>query len=271
MSADWPTAAEWLASGSEEAALVLAGVPLVEGAVTPCRYDLTPAAVRARMARFSTFHGERGVALPPVHDLGDSLLPPPLTAGLTVLVGGHNGVTYEALRRQDDLASWALLTLDAHHDVRPYAPGRPGNGSPVRALVDAGLPGSHVVQVGISQFANAPAHRRWCEAQGIQVHPPEDVGLVPELLDRLAGRADLVYVDLDLDVLDRSAAPGCPGSRPGGLSARALLDAAFAAGAHPAVRAVDVVEVAADLDLASITLDAAVLCILNASAGFATR
>ena len=45
------------------------------------------------------------------------------TLALTVLLGGHNGVTYEALSRRDDLASWGLLTLDAHHDVREYATG----------------------------------------------------------------------------------------------------------------------------------------------------
>jgi arginase family enzyme len=271
LSADWPTAAEWLAASDAGATLAVAGVPLAEGAVTPSRYDLTPAAVRARLARFSTFHGERGVALPPVCDLGDDLRPPPLDAVLTILVGGHNGVTFEALRHRPDLDRWALLTLDAHHDVRPYAPGVPGNGSPVRALLDAGLPGAQVVQVGISQFANSPLHRAWCEEQGITVHGPGDVHLMPTLLDRLAGVAPNLYVDLDVDVLDRASAPGAPGARPGGLSARELLDAAFVAGAHPAVRCIDIVEVDAAADVASITVDAAALCLLNAAAGFATR
>jgi arginase family enzyme len=271
LSADWPTASEWLATASPGAPLAVAGVPLAAGAVTPSRYDLTPGAVRARLARFSTLHGERGVGLPPVRDLGDSLEAPPLDAELTILVGGHNGVTFEALRRRDDLDRWALLTLDAHHDVRRYAPGPPGNGSPVRALLDAGLPGPHVVQVGISQFANSPVHRAWCEDHGITIHPPSAVHLVPSLLDRLAGVATHVYVDLDVDVLDRAAAPGAPGSRPGGLTARELLDVAFAAGAHPAVRCIDIVEVDAAADVSSITVDAAALCLLNAAAGFATR
>lgn len=271
MSADWPTAAEWLATPWPDARLSVAGMPLAEGAVTPSRYDLTPGAVRARLAKFSTLHGERGVELPPVRDLGDSLEPPPLHAPLTIVIGGHNGITFEILRQRPDLARWALLTLDAHHDVRPYAPGPPGNGSPVRALLDAGLPGHHVVQVGISQFANSPAHRKWCEDRGITIHGPGDVHLVPELLDRLAAEADHVYVDLDIDVLDRASAPGAPGARPGGLAARDLLEVAFAAGAHPAVRCIDIVEVDAAADVASITVDAAALCLLNAAAGFAAR
>ena len=68
-----------------------------------------------------------------------------------------------ALGREADLAGWGLLTLDAHHDVRPYRPGPPGNGSPVRALIDAGLQGANVVQVGIHGFSNSPLHRAWCE------------------------------------------------------------------------------------------------------------
>lgn len=269
---DWPTAAAWLATASDDpGAVVVAGVPLAEGSVTPSRYDLTPGAVRERMARLSTFHGEHGVELGPVRDLGDDLEPPPLDAPLTILVGGHNGVTWDALRRRSDLSRWGLLTLDAHHDVRPYEGSRPGNGSPVRALLDAGLPGAQVTQVGIHGFSNSATHRRWCEDQGITVVGPDRVDEVPDLLDRLARRVDRVYVDLDVDVLDRAHAPGCPGARPGGILPRQLLAAAYAAGAHPSVRAVDVVEVDAAADVAHITVDTAALCLLNAAAGYATR
>ena len=272
MSADWPTAAEWLSERSDEAAaVVVAGVPLVEGAVTPSRYDLTPAAVRGRLARLSVFHSERGVGLPRVRDLGDAIDPPPLDAPLTILLGGHNGVTFSALMPCAELAGWGLLTLDAHHDVRPYAPGPPGNGSPVRALVDAGLLASNVVQVGIHGFSNSPVHRTWCEEQGIEIHGPQAVRDVPRLLDKLAQRVDHVYVDLDLDVLDRAFAPACPGARPGGITPSDLFTAAFATGAHPSVRAVDVVEVDAAADLANITVDAAALCLLNVAAGYGTR
>ncbi len=253
--------------------LAVAGVPLVEGAVTPSRYDLAPAAVRDRLAKLSVFHGERGVLLPSVRDLGDSLRPPPLPGPgrLVVLIGGHNGVTFAALHAAPDLGGWGLLTLDAHHDVRPYAPGRPGNGSPVRALVDAGLPGRQIVQVGIAGFSNAPEHRAWCEAHDMTILGPEAAGEVPRLLGQLAARVDRIYVDLDLDVLDRAFAPGCPGARPGGIGTRALLDAAFAAGAETKVEVVDVVEVDPEADVAHVTVDAAALCLLNAAAGYATR
>lgn len=271
---DWPTAAGWLAGASDDPdALVVAGVPIAEHAVTPCRYDLAPAAVRARLARLSTWHSNRMVGLDdvPVRDLGDAAAPPPLDARLTVLLGGHNAVTYHALAGAGELSGWGLLTLDAHHDVRPYEPGAVGNGSPVRALVDAGLPGVNVVQVGINGFSNSRSHRRWCDEEGITVLGPDSIGSVATLLDDLSYRCSAIYVDVDVDVLDRAFAPGCPGARPGGTTPAQLFDAVFAAGAHPAVRAVDVVEVDPTADVASVTVDAAALALLNVAAGFARR
>jgi formiminoglutamase len=281
VSSDWPTAAEWLAGGGPPASaesgasrtLVVAGVPLREHAVTPSRYDLAPEAMRTALGRLSTFHSERNIDVSrlAVVDLGDDLDPPPLNADLTILLGGHNGVTYEALSRRDDLASWGLLTLDAHHDVRPYAPGPPSNGSPVRALVDAGLPGTQITQVGIAGFSNISSHRAWCEDIGMTIRGPDSVAELPVLLDSLAKRCDAIYVDLDVDVLDRAFAPGSPGARPGGISPRDLFDSAFYAGNHDAVRAVDIVEVDPEADVADITVFAAAVSILNVAAGFAAR
>lgn len=272
MSTKWPTAAEWLANGGE-GGIVVAGMPITEHAVTPSAYGRAPGAVRSRLARLSSFHGERDIDLRevPVVDRGDSGLSPDLGAPLVIILGGHNAVTFHALSGSDNLASWGLLTLDAHHDVRSYEPGAVGNGSPVRALIDAGLRGSNVVQVGIHGFSNAAADRQWCLDQGITVLGPDRVGEVAAQLDLLAARCDRIYVDLDIDVLDRAFAPGCPGSRPGGILPRDLFDAAFAAGAHPSVAAVDIVELDPTADVEHITTDAAALALLNTAAGFATR
>ena len=83
-SADWPTAAAWLARGSDDPdALVVAGVPLVDHAVTAgSRYDLAPAAIRQRLAKLSTWQSQRRVDLDhvDVRDLGDDLRPSPLAA-----------------------------------------------------------------------------------------------------------------------------------------------------------------------------------------------
>jgi formiminoglutamase len=289
---DWPTAAEWLARSSADPDLVVLGVPLSETSITqPCGAHETPAAVRRRLDRLSTFHSERDVDLASlrVHDAGD-LGPQPShkeiaiaaqsagAAPLVLFLGGDNAITFPALAglAGDRLAGWGLVTLDAHHDVRTYD-GRPGNGSVVRALIDAGLPGDQVVQMGIAGFSNSGPYRRWCEEAGIEVLTASEVrfssieDVLVAAFDRLDLSCDHIYVDLDVDVVDPAYAPACHGARPGGLSPSQLLAAAFLAGRDPRVRAVDVVEVDAAADVTDRTVDLAALCLLNVAAGLTER
>ena len=67
--------------------------------------------------------------------------------------------------------------------------------------------------------------------------------MVSGALELLAAKTDAIYVDLDMDVLDRAVAPACPGSRPGGLQPWMLRRAAHLCGAHPSVRILDIVEI----------------------------
>jgi formiminoglutamase len=195
---------------------------------------------------------------------------------LLVLLGGDNAVTRPAVRALGDLARVGLLTLDAHHDVRGFHAG-PTNGTPVRGLVEDGLLGGNVVQVGIGDLTNSRAHRRWCDEHGLTVVSVDAARregvrqVVRAALDELAGRCDVVHVDLDVDVVDRVFVPGCPGARPGGLLPGELLAAAVEAGRHPAVRSVDVVEVDATADPTGVTVDLAAMCLLSVAAGFAAR
>ena len=290
---NWPTAADWLAAGGEAPDLVLLGVPLSITSITqPSGAHQTPPAVRRRLAGLSTFHSERDVDAGDLvaRDAGDLAAQPSnkeiaaaaaaVAAGcpLTVFLGGDNALTFPALTgvAGDGLESWGLVTLDAHHDVRTYD-GRPGNGSVVRALVDAGLPGTQVVQMGIAGFSNSAPYRRWCEDEGIDVVTAAEVrfgsleDVLVEAFDRLAMNVDHIYVDLDVDVLDSAFAPACPGARPGGLSPGELMAAAFLAGRNSRVRAVDIVEVDAVADVGFRTVDVAALCILNIAAGLHER
>ncbi|MBK5308119.1 MAG: arginase family protein [Frankiaceae bacterium] len=292
----WPRASEWLATGgaADGPRLGIVGVPLSRTSISPSGASETPAAVRSALRRFATFHAGLGVDLEAVsvHDAGDlevaqlageealaavdaglALLP---SYDLLVLLGGDNAVTRPAMRTLLSLDNAGLLTLDAHHDVRGFHAG-PTNGTPVRGLIEDGLAGRHVVQVGIGNLTNSRAYRRWCEEQGIEIHgvaaaQAEGVRtLVRRSLDHLAVSCDHVYVDLDVDVVDRAFVPGCPGARPGGLLPGELLKAAEEAGRHPAVRAVDIVEVDATADPTGITVDLAAMCLLSVAAGLAAR
>jgi formiminoglutamase len=264
----WPTAADWLgqnnaAAPPPETELAVIGVPLSVTSITqPAGAHETPEAVRRRLAVLSTYHSERDVDVGElsVVDFGDLVAQPSnkeiasaardvvREAPMAVLLGGDNAVTYPAMLGMagEGIEGWGLVTLDAHHDVRTFE-GRPGNGSPVRALIEAGLRGNQIVHFGTI----------------------EDV--LVEAFDRLALSVDHIYVDLDVDVLDPAFAPACPGARPGGLFPGELLAAAFLAGRNPRVRAVDIVEVDATRDVHDRTVDVAALCLLNAAAGLHER
>ncbi|MGH2692913.1 MAG: arginase family protein, partial [Actinomycetota bacterium] len=193
-----------------------------------------------------------------------------------LLLGGDNSITRPGVRGLGhDLDRIGLLTLDAHHDLRNTKGGLT-NGNPVRALLEDGLPGTNVVQIGIQPFANSEAYAEVASKAGITVITADDVreeGILESVgkgLLRLA-ELDAIYVDLDVDVLDRAFAPASPGSRPGGLTPGDLQRAARLCGEDPKVRAIDIVEVDPERDVAEATVLTAASLVLAFAAGLARR
>lgn len=291
----WPRAAAWLADGPGAAAVDLAvvGVPTYATSISGSGAHATPNAVRRLLGRLSTWCPSRGVdlrdAIAPLDlgnvddpDLGDegdfrvrtAAASAAAKAPLTFAIGGDNALTAPfGQGALGELRNAGLVTLDAHHDIRE---GRT-NGSPVRRLLDAGLLGERVVQVGIADWANSRSYADEAHARGVTVVlrsqvAERGIGEAMRLaLDVAGAGGGPVLVDLDLDVCDRSVAPGCPASLPGGLTAREALHAAYEAGRDPRVKAVDVTEVDALNDPDERTVRLAALCLLEAAAGLAVR
>jgi formiminoglutamase len=293
----WPNAADWLAAGPGERDVDLAvlGVPTFATSISQTGAHATPAAVRRALGRLSTWCASRRVDLEEAvapWDRGDVEDPDMPVEGewrvrtaastaaakarLLFALGGDNSLTYPVMAGLfgDDLSRAGLVTLDAHHDLRE---GR-SNGTPVRDLIEAGLPGERVVQVGIADWANSRSYATEAHARGVTVIGRGEVAergvetCLREAFDVAASGGGGLYVDLDLDVCDRSVAPGCPASLPGGLSAAEILAAAHLAGADPRVRAVDLAEVDASRDSEDgRTVRLAALCLLEAAAGLALR
>uniref|UniRef100_UPI002FCA2CE3 arginase family protein n=1 Tax=Brevundimonas sp. TaxID=1871086 RepID=UPI002FCA2CE3 len=147
-----------------------------------------------------------------------------------------------------------VLTLDAHFDLRDTDQGLT-NGNPIQALLEDGLDGRRVSQIGLAPFANTRRAHDKAKAAGIAVRTARDcrerglVAVVAQELDRLAALAEVIYVDFDIDVIDRSQWPASPGARPGGVSAQDFFDASRVIGAHSKVRAVDLTEYDPSLEL----------------------
>ena len=118
--------------------------------------------------------------------------------------------------------SVGLITLDAHLDMRDLDQGL-SNGNPVRALMEDGLPGANIAQVGLASFANTQAMHRDALAAGNCLVSMADIrrdgieAAIDRALDHV-GHCEAILVDCDIDVIDRAQMPGAPGARPGGMA-----------------------------------------------------
>ena len=298
MSANLPHDPKWtrantlIATTNTSAKIALVGVPANKGSISPTSADQTPDAIRGALARFSTYStsqdielseesftdlgnidspdGSEGVAR--VHSFVKDLL---AKHQLIIALGGDNSITYSvASGLWPDLSKIGLITFDAHYDLRDGQ----SNGSPVWQLIQAGLPGKNIVQIGIADFANSAQYSQRAKENGItvvtraQLREQSIAEVLRKALEIAGADGREIYVDLDVDVCDRSVVPACPAAMPGGISADELRQAAFLVGADKRVRAIDITEIdsAADSeDQRTVRLGA--LLVLEAASGFATR
>jgi len=288
----WQRANTLFEGARTSADIALVGVPAFKTCLSKSSANLTPAAIRAALSRYSTYSGTDEIELNGLafSDLGDIANPDHEDGEkrvaefiknvrenykLLIALGGDNSITYSvAAGLWPDLSKIGLITLDAHHDLRDGI----SNGSPVWRLIQGGLPGKNIVQIGISDFANSKAYADRANENGVHVvyrdalrkRPISDV--MAEALDIAGSGGREIYIDLDVDVCDRSVAPACPASVPGGISADELRQAANLAGSDSRVRAIDITEIDASLDADDQrTVRLAALLVLEAAAGISKR
>jgi formiminoglutamase len=288
----WPRASHWLHPATAMSSqLGLFGVPACQTSISPTGADHTPVAIREALSGFSTWSYQGSTDLQDLTfcDYGDVEQPDsPEGEGrtialahtvasaseLSIALGGDNSITYAVMRGVcgDELPGAGLITLDAHHDLRDGV----SNGSPVRRLIDAGLPGSSVVQIGINDFSNSPAYAKRARDLGIHVISRDALrsrtieSVMEEALSYLGDKR--LHVDIDMDVCDQSVVPACPAAAPGGISADELRQFARAIGQTHQVVSVDITEIDAladGPDRRTIRLGA--LALLEIASGFQSR
>jgi formiminoglutamase len=292
----WPAAATVLASrpvdGKRNVGLL--GVSTYATSVSPRSSVSTPEAVRAALARYSTWSFADALDIAEhvaIVDYGDVEDPDGVggservahalaqwapEVALRLILGGDNAATWHVLHALSggDYANFGLVTLDAHLDMRDGE----SNGSPVRQLLEDGLDGHHVVQVGLADFSNSAFYAKRAHDAGVTVIS-RDV-LHHETVEEAARRAVAlagsggrqVYVDIDMDAADRSVVPGCPGAAPGGLSADEMRRFVREVAVQHAVCAIDFTEIDVERDSADErTVRLAALLLLEALAGVRRR
>jgi formiminoglutamase len=293
---------EWMARGCDGTPdITVLGAPISKASISPSQAWSTPPAFREALVRFPTWHAGTSADIEALamRDSGDvegdqddpdasaahvrieEVVAAVAAAGtLVVVIGGDNSLTrpaFAGMARARPDRQWGLLTLDAHHDCRPVVD-RSANGTPVRELIESGLAGERVAQVGIHPLGNAREHAAWALSHGIHVHSVDEVrarGIEAVVANALAqlrkSGANSIYVDLDIDVVDRAFAPACPASLPAGLAPGDLLNAALLVGGEPDVEAVDLCEVDALADVAGITMRLLAATFTSVCAGLVAR
>ena len=290
----WPNLAELVAPADSAAPIGLLGAPMSAGSVTAGACDRAPALLRATLKRIGRYDIETGRELQTwFADRGDvdvagmtiEQATEPLSAAvrasteahaLTLLVGGNNAITRPAvLGLGGSLDEIGLITLDAHFDMRDTGQGL-SNGNPVRALIEDGLPGANIAQVGLASFANSSAMHKDAVDAGNLVVTMGDVrrdGIeqaIERAMDHVA-HCDALVIDCDIDVIDRAQMPAAPGARPGGMAVADFFAAVRRLASDPRVRVIDLVEWDPSLDETDLSALTAARWVAECLAGFEMR
>ena len=292
--AGWPNLSDLVVGPEKTAPVGVVGAPLAAGSVTPGQCDLAPPLLRLRLRRIGRYDVEtrrelsslitdRGVV--EIAGLSIEEATGPISEAvrfsaavhqLTLLVGGNNAVTRPGVRGLGlPLDKVGLVTLDAHFDMRDTHEGL-SNGNPVRALIEDGLPGANIAQVGLASFANSRKMHEDALAAGnlvVTISEVRRLGLalaVDRALDHL-GHCETIAVDCDIDVIDRAQFPAAPGARPGGMAAHDFFAAVRRLAADPRVRLIDLTEWDPPLDPSDLSALTAARWVAECLAGFEMR
>lgn len=290
----WPNLSDLIIGPEAEAFIGLVGAPLAAGSVTPGGCDQAPELLRQTLRRIGRYDIETGRQISTrIADRGDVEIAglsieqatgPIRDAvqfstslhALTLLVGGNNAVTRPGVLGLGlPLEKVGLITLDAHFDMRDLHQGL-SNGNPVRALIEDGLPGANIAQVGLASFANSEVMHRDAVAAGNLVITIGEVRLngVERAIDRAlthVAHCEAIVVDCDIDVIDRAQFPAAPGARPGGMAATDFFRAVRYLASNPRVRVIDLTEWDPPLDPTDLSALTAGRWVAECLAGYELR
>ena len=290
----WPNLSELLIDDGANVPIGLLGAPLAAGSVTPGACDKAPQLLRSTLKRIGRYDVEIGRSvITAICDRGDIDLDglsideamDPIREAveksvaahpLTLLVGGNNAITRPAaLGLGVPLEQVGLITLDAHFDMRELDDGL-SNGNPVRKLLEDGLPGRNIAQIGIASFANTAKMHRDALSAGNLVISMEEVrrdGIrkaVDHAIDHTS-ECKALLIDCDIDVIDRSQMPGAPGARPGGMDVADFYSAVRSLATHHRTRVMDLTEWDPSLDSSDLSALTAARWVAECIAGFESR
>lgn len=183
---------------------------------------------------------------------------------LYTTIGGDHSITapiVRAMSKKHRSKKIGIIQFDTHLDMRDFKNGRT-NGSPIRQLVEEGyVEGKHVYNIGLHGFYNAPSLLQAAQKHQIQMitlkqmRTATPVQTIANVFKQLSSEVDLIYVTVDIDVLDVAYAPGVPSATPGGMRSDELFALLYEVGKYK-VAAIDFVCIDPLRDVAQQTIKA---------------
>jgi formiminoglutamase len=197
-------------------------------------------------------------------------------------IGGDHSITamlVSGLKDSEPKNSIGIIQFDTHLDLRDLRDQGPTNGTPIRNLIENGVvEGKDVYNIGLHGFFNGPSLISYAKEQKVNyitLKQARRIGIIETVkaaIQELESKVDTIYLTIDMDVLDIAYAPGVPASTPGGMRTDELFDAVFTAGVSSKIRAVDIVCLDPNRDLAAQpTVKAGVHTFLSFVSGFMNK
>ena len=176
-----------------------------------------------------------------------------------IILGGDHAITWPnvgALAEHYGHGKIGVIHFDAHVDTSPLLPGQyASHGSQFYQLIEEGsIKGENFVQVGLRGYWPGPDVLEYIEEKGVRSHYMAEIEKYgfDTVLDRAINEAidgaDYVFLSVDVDVVDPSAAPGTGSPEPGGLTAHQILTATRRIAHEVGIHGMDVTEVSPPLD-----------------------
>ena len=201
---------------------------------------------------------------------------------IPIVLGGDHSITFPSASAVAEAVAprrLGMVHFDAHADTANSTWGvLRSHGTPMRRLIESGaIDGRNFVQVGLRGYWPPPGTLDWMKEHGLRVHfmtEIEERGAEAVVADAIAEALDgpeLIYLSVDIDVIDPGMAPGTGTPEPGGMLSRELLRAVRQVVRAVELAGMDIVEVAPVYDVSEITAAAAHRCVMEAISALAVK